>query len=1178
MKFRLACLGMAAALLCIPATLFAQDTASVTGTVTDGSGAAIPNAQVTVSLADKGFTRTTTTNGSGDFLVAAVPIGAVDVSVAAQGFKKYQAKGVVLSVAEKARIDITMEVGAANVEVTVEGNDVAQVETQSSELSGTVTSKQVSQLELNGRNFTQLVTLVPGVSNQTGADEAGVGITGSVSYSGRTEYNNWEVDGGDNMDNGSNASLNVYPSLDAIAEFRVLTSSYGAQYGRNGGGTIEVETKSGTNQFHGSADYFGRNELFNAYNFFDDPDSSKPSYKKHDWGYTVGGPVSIPGVYNAGKDKTFFFWSQEWRREKNPSTFLSNVPSDLERAGNFSDLCGTPGVLFARAPADPGDPLGPLPPGTLIEPDCPAAGQGSDPRTFTTFANNTVLVDPNAALLLPLIPSANSTNAGFPAFRGSVSEPTTWREELFKIDQNIGSKVRASFRYIHDSWHEVEATPLWLDETFPTIQTQFSGPAISLVARVTANVSPTLLNEFVASYTTDHITLINTGYWAVPSGFNMPGLFNNGFGGRIPGINLGSGNEAYGGGFYEDPAWIPQGPYNSNPTYTYRDNVTKIIGKHNLIFGAYFVAAQKNELDGFAPSVNGQLNFDPSSSVSTGNGFADLLTGQIASYQQKSTQLKYYNRYKILEPYVQDDWHVTKRLTLNLGLRVSMFGTYRDRYHDAYNFEPSAYTLANAPQLDDNDGTTTGQPGALLPGVGSAFDGIVQCGVGGSPPGCMSGHLWNPAPRIGFAFDPKGDGKTAIRAGYGIFYEHTNGNESNSEALEGSPPGTLNPQQFNIAGYGSIGGGLLFPLSVTAIPSNQAVWPYMQQYHFDIQHDFDRTLLTVSYVGSKGTHLPLQRDLNQLHTTPLSQNPYAPGQAISSADCKTLTDIGLPSVSATVNGNTITGQPAINLQTACGENANYYRPLYGFGTITQLENAADSSYNALQVSARRTIGKLNLSLAYTYAHSIDDSSDRFDANFVDSYNLRLTRASSNFDQRHILTISYVYDIPFFTRTGLAHAIFGGWQVSGITAVQSGTPFSVTNGGDIGDAAGAANGVGTGSFADVIGNPRTGFDREVGDDGPRMYNVAAYTDPRGLTFGDSGRNSLRLPSTTNFDAGLRKRVPIHEAVGFEFFWDVFNLFNHTEFNAVDGGFGSSTFLEATAAHRARTMQFGAKFTF
>ncbi len=232
----------------------------------------------------------------------------------------------------------------------------------------------------------------------------------------------------------------------------------------------------------------------------------------------------------------------------------------------------------------------------------------------------------------------------------------------------------------------------------------------------------------------------------------------------------------------------------------------------------------------------------------------------------------------------------------------------------------------------------------------------------------------------------------------------------------------------------------------------------------------------------------------------------------------------------------------------------------------------------MQFSARRTVGSLNLSAAYTYAHSIDNSSDRYDGNFVDSYNLARTRGSSNFDQRHIFTLSYVYNLPFFRKPGLTHTALGGWEVSGVTTISTGTPISVTNGTDFADAAGVANGVGTGSFADIIGNPRTGFVRNVGDEGPRLYNPDAYAAPQGLTFGDSGRNSLVNPRRTNFDMSLFKHFPIKESVAFEFRWDMFNIFNHTQFSAIDNSLGSATFLEATSAHAARIMQFGAKLIF
>jgi len=311
----------------MPCNSYSQDTGYISGTVIDKSGSAVAGAEVVLTSTAGSLTRTTTTNNDGAYVVAGLAGDTYNLTVSAKGFQKYTAQNVKLNVAEKARVDVTLTVGAMSEEITVTGESVAQVETQSSDLTSTITGKQINQLELNGRNFTQLVNLAPGVVNQTGQDEGTVGIYGNVAYSmngGRTEYNNWELDGGDNMDNGSNATLNVYPNLEAIAEFKVLTSNYGAQYGRNGSGTVEVETKSGTSAFHGSAFEYLRNEFFNARSWDQGSDVTQPKapYKKHDFGYTVGGPVYIPNHYNSKKKKTFFFWSQEWRREKNPSTIL----------------------------------------------------------------------------------------------------------------------------------------------------------------------------------------------------------------------------------------------------------------------------------------------------------------------------------------------------------------------------------------------------------------------------------------------------------------------------------------------------------------------------------------------------------------------------------------------------------------------------------------------------------------------------------------------------------------------------------------------------------------------------------------------------------------------------------------------------------------------------------------
>jgi len=515
------------------------------------------------------------------------------------------------------------------------------------------------------------------------------------------------------------------------------------------------------------------------------------------------------------------------------------------------------------------------------------------------------------------------------------------------------------------------------------------------------------------------------------------------------------------------------------------------------------------------------------------------------------------------------------------------------------------YKSANAPAIASDGSLVDPTTGAQLQFTDPrVFNGIVQCGGAGQPSGCVKGHLFNPGPRFGFAWDPWGNGKWAIRGGYGVFFEHGNGNEQNVEALEATAPLVLNPSQPNIIGYNNIGsssGGavLAFPLGFNAI-ATRAGWPYVQQWNLNVQHELPQHFVTsVAYVGSKGTHLGRRIDLNQVVPLPLSQNPFGPGQSLGNTgpiDPGTGQPVGAcagpggdpnnptswnPGQTVVGTNSALTALAAARLNIACGADPNPNRPFVGFSSINFPEFQANSIYHALQFSARRTIAPLTLSFAYTYSHSIDDASDGGAFNnpsFVDSYDTRRSRATSDFDQRHLLNITYVYDLPFFRgATGFSHALLGDWQFSGLITSQTGTAFNVLFT-DFSDNAGVSNGSGPGTYPDLVGNPHSNVPASAAGPGPLLYNPNAFAAPRGLTFGNAGRNILHIPRRTNFDMSLLKHFKIKETMSLEFRAEAFNIFNHTQWNGVDNDFASGSFLHPSGAHRARTLQFGLKFLF
>ncbi len=1143
-------------LFCLSLTAWAQDQATIVGTVTDASGGVVPDAKVTVSNPSKGFTRELVANSAGEYTAAKVPIGDYVVTVQAKGFQKLVRSGIALSVGQILRVDLQLTLGQVTQEITVAGS-ATRVETETSAISDVVTSTQIDNLNLNGRNFLALTTLVPGAVPDNGFDPTHLGhlsSTADVSFNGnRMEYSNLEIDGGNNSDEGSGANGgDTTPALDSIAEFRISTSNYGADIGQHAGAIIEVATKSGTKEFHGTASEFVRNDRFDANDWFVNQQIAPPGgnapkrpLKWNTYGYTLGGPFYIPNHYNTDKTNTFFFWSQSWAKYREGAVISAGVPSQRMRGGDFSE-CDPTSNLF-----------NPVISGCVLP-------------TVNGVTVDTVTPDPNATALLDgLVPLPNNGVVGYVK---APSEPQNWREEQLRVDHNIGDKTSLFIRYTQDTWNENVVPTLWSWANYDTVQTPFLVPAKSIVMHITHSFKPNLMNEFVMAYADDpHQWYDQVGPSSVAHSINKPATWTasnffpaNKSNPLLPAIVICGGTPFCLG---EDAAGLPW--VNTNPIITWKDNLAYTAGKHTLKFGFFLEKYRKNEQFGY--ETQGSMYFDNWAGNTTNNALADMFLGRIQQYTEGTQNFSGvavggyghgHWRMTSFQPYFQDDWKITRKLTLNIGARYYLFVPVHDvsrpQTFDS-DFVSALYNPANEAHLDPN--------GNFLPNSGHNFttfgNGLVECGTGAMVSGCRVPSYWTLSPRLGFAYDPTGAGKTAIRGGYGVYYEMGNGNESNTEGAEGNPPTTLAPSAFNVNGYQGIVPGAFGPAGIVAIPLREK-WGSVQQFNLGVQHEFaGNNLLAVSYVGSLGRHLARGRNLNQI--------PIGVGTLNAPA---LMGFVGTDNLNPSNTTPMCDGLGNCDVQRILINNQQpniFFVPYRGYGGISVKENTAISSYHSLQANFRHAFGHgLTFQTVYTWSHAIDDASSTYYQSGVDDYNLSRWKSTSGLNRTQLLVMNYTYDLPFFKNASnsVVKGGLGGWHISGITSFFTGQQVDFGCGVN-----GFSTGIGGSVRCNALGKLK--IKKGVFND-PQFGPVPTWIDASLIgqvtqgqlradgepgMFGTMDRNPLTGPGRNNWDLALLKNFTLPWLRGehstLQFRWETFNTFNHPQWQSVSAGCDGAT---------------------
>jgi len=1079
-------------------------TGTIQGTVTDPQGAAVPNATATITNSATAESRTATTNSQGIYTVTELQVGTYNVTIKQPNFKTFVSKDVQLDVSTVVTVNATLSVGSVSEQVTVEASAVT-VEVSSGALSSTVEGNEVRELPLNGRSFVELTQLTPGVSPQDSFSTVHKGLEAGVDFSingNNTTGNLFLVDGVNNNDIGSNRTILIYPSLQAIDEIKILTNSYGAEYGQASGGVISIITRGGTNQIHGGAFYDGRNTSLDANDFFNNERGAPRSVlHRNDYGFNIGGPII--------KDKLFVFESEEWNKELRGAGRFASVPTLAEISGDFSQLrTNSNGTPCENAPTING---------TVV------TNINQVPDGGLSTGGQTIAADTYPAPNLTNV--VNCDNWGF-----SESTSVPWREDNVRVDFNATKTLTFFGRYTNDNWQNPAPNTLgyWGDDIYPGVEGSWKQPGKQVTARVTKLFGGNSVNDFQLSYASNHINVAQGGTGqnglsptalvaqinaASPSYFpasqkfgGAAGLGQPLFWSALAGTGDFQGGGAAVGGFSDMGPW-----YNNEQLLILKDDFSKVVGAHTFKVGFIATNNQKNEINSNASNANSQYwstvsagNINAGDPGSSGNGVFDLLwNDQTWGGSEVNTNAYALMRWHDYEGYFQDSWKARRNLTVEYGLRYSFL---RQPFagNDQYStFNPALYSAAVG--AEPCNGVWVLKPGLAACNALPGNEGLGAVLTSNRALVPNNNHLI--APRFGVAWDPRGDGKTSVRVGFGQFFQRDR--VAIREAGAANTPFVLSAgftRQLDVA-----------PLSLTAsgTPSRSyqqtTAIPNTLQYNLTIEHElFRNTKLQVGYVGNRGYHL-----LNFQDT-----NPVFPQDRV------------LYSLS----------------------NSNIYRP-YGagsWGTIPQQQYNSEANYNALQALFRSRIKNLDAQFAYTWSKSlantdIGDSSGGLDAGntFIDEYNHHVDYGPTTLNRPQVFTGNVVYNFPSLTgHNSIVRNTAGGWQASSILTYASGPSLTALagSGGPVGGL------LGTGNSATERPNLVAG--QSCGGSGnqwinPNLFTLDHYqlgtdpTSPRGICSG---------PGIADTDFSLRKNFKITERVRLQFEFDFFNFFNKTQFNS------------------------------